>query len=99
MGKNKGKSKDSLEKAVALAYDNKETAPKVIAKGKGIVARNIIEKAIEKDIIVYEDKDLVNSLIKLELNETIPVELYEAVAEIIFYVYNLDIKKGRLYDK
>ncbi|MDR7856351.1 EscU/YscU/HrcU family type III secretion system export apparatus switch protein [Tissierella sp.] len=99
MENNKSKSKENLEKAVALAYDNRETSPKIIAKGQGIVARNIIEKAVAEDITVYEDKELVNSLIGLEINEKIPVELYEAVAEIIFYVYNLDIKKGRLYDK
>lgn len=99
MKKNDLDIKKNIEKAVALSYDTIDTAPKIVAKGEGIVARNIIEKATENDITIYEDKELVNSLIGLEIDDQIPVELYEAVAEIILYVYNLDIKKGRLYDK
>ena len=89
------KKKTNKEKAVALSYDPSESVPKVIAKGEGIIARNIIEKGKEEDIVIYEDKNLVDSLIGLDINEKIPEELYEAVAEIIFYVYNLDIEKGR----
>lgn len=84
-----------LDKAVALSYSIEETALRVIAKGEGIIARNIIEKAKEEDIVIYEDKELVDTLINLNINEDIPEELYEAVAQIIFYVYNLDIEKGR----
>jgi len=89
------KDKKNINKAVALAYNIDETAPKVIAKGEGIIARNIIEKGLEENITIYEDHDLVDSLIGLEINDEIPIELYEAVAEIIFYIYNLDIDKGR----
>lgn len=85
----------NLDKAVALSYNIDESAPKVVAKGEGIIARNIIEKAKEEDIVIYEDKNLVDTLIGLNINEDIPEELYEAVAQIIFYVYNLDIEKGR----
>ena len=84
-----------IDKAVALSYDSSESVPKVIAKGEGIIARNIIEKGKDENIVIYEDKNLVDSLIGLDINDTIPEELYEAVAEIIFYVYNLDIEKGR----
>lgn len=83
------------DKAVALSYDQSNSVPRVVAKGEGLVARNIVEKGIEEDIVIYEDKDLVDSLISLDLDEEIPEELYEAVAEIIFYVYKLDIDKGR----
>lgn len=95
MKKDKRVNKKNINKAVALSYDSKETAPKVIAKGEGIIARNIIEKGLEENIAIYEDCNLVDSLIGLEINDEIPVELYEAVAEIIFYIYNLDIDKGR----
>ena len=95
MEKNKKINKKNINKAVALSYDKDETAPKVIAKGEGLIARNIIEKGLEENITIYEDGDLVDSLIGLEINDEIPVELYEVVAEIIFYVYNLDIDKGR----
>ena len=94
MNKKKDMNKKT-DKAVALSYDPSESVPKVIAKGEGLIARNIIEKGKEEDIVIYEDKNLVDSLIGLDINETIPEELYEAVAEIIFYVYNLDIEKGR----
>lgn len=94
MNENKLSNKN-IDKAVALSYEPSESVPKVIAKGEGIIARNIIEKGKEENIVIYEDKNLVNSLIGLDINDNIPEELYEAVAEIIFYVYNLDIKKGR----
>ena len=94
MNKKKNINKE-IDRAVALAYNPSESVPKVIAKGEGIVARNIIEKGKDEDIVIYEDKNLVDSLIGLDINDTIPEELYEAVAEIIFYVYNLDIEKGR----
>lgn len=95
MGKDKRMNKKNINKAVALSYNRDETAPKIIAKGEGLIARNIIEKGLEKNITIYEDADLVDSIIGLEINDEIPVELYEVVAEIIFYVYNLDIDKGR----
>ncbi len=85
--------KDKSKKAVALSYNPSEAAPKIIAKGQGLIARNIIEKGKDEDIVIYEDRNLVESLINLDIDEKIPEELYEAVAEIIFYVYNLDSKK------
>lgn len=91
----KKKYSEKIDRAVALSYNPSESVPKVVAKGEGIVARNIVEKGKDEDIVIYEDKNLVDSLIGLDINDTIPEELYEAVAEIIFYVYNLDIEKGR----
>ena len=90
--------KNKSSKAVALAYFREDSAPKVVAKGQGLVAEKIIEKAKEEDIYIYEDEKLVESLIDLEVNEEIPEQLYEAVAEIIFYIYNLDIQKGKTYE-
>lgn len=82
------------KKAVALQYDmDTDPAPKVVAKGQGTIADNLIEKAIEHDVEVYEDKKLVESLFGLEINEEIPEELYQAVAEIIFYIYSADERK------
>lgn len=94
MEENKNISK-KRDKAVALSYDQGESAPKVVAKGEGLIARNIVEKGKDEDIVIYEDANLVDSLIDLNVNEEIPEELYEAVAEIILYIYNLDIEKGR----
>jgi flagellar biosynthesis protein len=86
-------------KAVALSYKEGYNAPKVVAKGKGIVADNIIERAKEKDVHIYKDEELVDQLMKLDLNEEIPPSLYEAVSKIILFVYQLDKEKEEMYEK
>jgi len=92
------KTKIPIDKAVALSYNSDDGAPKVIAKGLGLIAKSIVEKGIEENVAIYEDPNLINTLIGLEINEEIPEELYEVVAEIIFLVYNLDTQRGRLND-
>ncbi|WP_026674299.1 EscU/YscU/HrcU family type III secretion system export apparatus switch protein [Alkalihalobacterium bogoriense] len=84
--------KETLKKqAIALQYDEKkDQAPKVVAKGKGLVADEIIAKAKEHHLPIQEDPNLVELLSKLEINETIPVELYEVVAEVFAFVYQID---------
>lgn len=80
---------DDLNKeAVALRYNRKkDSAPKVVAKGKGVVAKNIIELAKENGISIREDADLVQILSKIDINEEIPPKLYKAVAKILVFVY------------
>ncbi|MCG4585532.1 EscU/YscU/HrcU family type III secretion system export apparatus switch protein, partial [Anaerosalibacter bizertensis] len=73
-----------------------DTAPIITAKGKGYVAENIIKKGKEEKIEIYEDKELLNDLMKIEIGQEIPPELYDVVAQIITYVYYLDKKKGDL---
>ncbi|MDN4494228.1 EscU/YscU/HrcU family type III secretion system export apparatus switch protein [Ureibacillus aquaedulcis] len=81
------------KEAIALNYNpESNNSPTVIAKGKGKIADNIIEKAALNDIPVYEDKNLVELLGNLDLNEAIPEELYEAVAEVFAFIYRLDRK-------
>ncbi|WP_226681259.1 EscU/YscU/HrcU family type III secretion system export apparatus switch protein [Sutcliffiella horikoshii] len=85
-------SKDIIKrkKAVAIKYEqNKSVAPVVQAKGAGLVAENILEEAKKHKIPIQEDQALLEILMELELNETIPEELYEVVAEVLAYVYNL----------
>jgi len=78
---------EKVKKAVALRYDSEESrAPLVVAKGKGEIAEKIIKLAKEKGIPITEDKNLVEALIKLDLYEEIPPELYEAVARVIAFV-------------
>lgn len=78
------------KKAVALKYDQSKTvAPVVKAKGAGIIAENIMEEAKKHNIPLQEDGALLEILMELELNETIPEGLYEVVAEVLAYVYNL----------
>lgn len=80
------------KEAVALMYNPEENSPKVIAKGKGKIAENILQKAQEFDVPIYEDPSLVELLGQLDLNESIPQDLYEAVAEVFAFIYRLDRK-------
>lgn len=82
------------KKAVALKYEaEKDSAPKVVAKGRGYIAQKIIELARQHGIPMKEDDALVEVLSKLDIYEEIPVELYKAVAEILVFVYQI---KGRI---
>ena len=86
--------KKTIKKAVALQYTQDQIAPQVIAKGKGVLAENILNKGTEADVPIYEDRDLVESLLKMDLGENIPPELYEIIAEILIFVQDLDTLKG-----
>ncbi|MDH5161177.1 EscU/YscU/HrcU family type III secretion system export apparatus switch protein [Heyndrickxia sp. FSL K6-6286] len=82
------------KQAIALQYQSdKQKAPTVIAKGKGLIADQIIDTAKEKQIPIQEDRNLVELLGQLNINESIPEELYEAVAEVFAFVYRLDREK------
>lgn len=85
----------AVKKAVALKYDVEQNqAPKLVAKGKGHVAENILEAARKGQVPVYQNKSLVNMLMALELDKEIPTELYTTVAEILAYVYRIDKRRG-----
>ena len=78
-------------KAVALKYNkDKDAAPKITAKGRGIIAEKIIETAQAHDVPLHEDKNLVQVLEALELETEIPPELYRAVAEVLAFIYRLN---------
>jgi flagellar biosynthetic protein FlhB len=80
--------------AVALRYEAKEMeAPKVIAKGKDYVALKIREKAKEHGVVIMENKPLARALYEqTEIGDTIPAELFQAVAEVLAYVYRIKKK-------
>lgn len=77
--------------AVALKYEkNENAAPVVVAKGADLVALRIKEIARENSVPILENKQLARTLYaRVEINEVIPVELYQTVAEIIAYVYSM----------
>jgi len=76
------------EKAVALSYDpNRADAPQIVAKGKGALADRILEIAFAAGIKVRQDADLVEILEAVDLDREIPIEAFQAVAEILAYVY------------
>lgn len=85
------------KKAVALKYVPGESeAPVVVAKGRGKVAEAILDKAKENGVPVQEDAALVEVLSKLDLDEQIPSELYQLVAEVLTYIYRADrLASGR----
>lgn len=84
-------TKLARKEAVALTYDlNKSDAPILAAKGKGLVADEIIKRAKENEIPIQEDASLVEVLSKLDINEQIPENLYQAVAEIFAFIYRAD---------
>lgn len=82
--------------AVALRYRaERDPAPRLVAKGAGTIARRIREIAEEHRIMLVENPPIARMLWKTtELNEAIPVELYQAVAEILALVYRLRERKG-----
>ena len=78
---------DPQKLAVALEYERgSREAPRVIAKGRGLIAERIIALAEENDIVIESNPALAKALSGVELEEEIPVELFEAVAEIIGFV-------------
>lgn len=82
------------EKAVALKYEaTKNRAPKVVAKGQGKSAQNIIQLAKEHDVPLKKDENLVELLSKVELDEEVPPQMYKAVAEIFSFLYKLNKEK------
>lgn len=78
----------SLKKAAALRYNTeKESAPRVIAKGKGKSADNIIKIAELHNLPIKKDEDLIELLSKVELDKEVPDALYKAVAEVFSFIY------------
>ncbi len=82
--------------AVALKYEpGKDRAPKVVAKGYGLVARQIIQVAREHGVPVREDPELGALLARLDLGQEIPSELFSVVAEVLAFVYRMNYRAGK----
>jgi len=82
--------------AAVLKYDaGKDRAPHLVAKGRGGVAEKIIELAVKHDIPITSDPALVQVLSKLDIDQTIPEELYQAVAEVLAFVYRMNEERRR----
>jgi len=77
--------------AVAVLYDKDVSdAPRVVAKGVDFAARKIRETAKENNVHIVQDKQLARTLYAtVDIGQTIPPELYQAVAEILAFVYKL----------
>ncbi|HOX27968.1 MAG TPA: EscU/YscU/HrcU family type III secretion system export apparatus switch protein [bacterium] len=92
-------TKHDPAKAAAITYDvGKDVAPRVTASGKGMIAERIIALAREHGVPLHEDPTLVEMLVKLDLGDSIPYELYQAVAEVLAFIYRIErrAKEGLL---
>ncbi|XPV69951.1 MAG: EscU/YscU/HrcU family type III secretion system export apparatus switch protein [Halarcobacter sp.] len=81
---------NQIKKAAALKYDLEvDNAPKVVAKGKGEIAGNIIKIAQDNNIPIKKDEDLIELLSAIDIDKEIPPGMYKAVSEIFSYIYDL----------
>lgn len=78
---------ESRQAAVALRYADGDAAPVVVAKGRGVIADEIIRRAREAGLFVHESRELVGLLLQVDLDERIPPALYVAIAELLSWVY------------
>ena len=80
-------------KAVALKYKAYEdNAPKILAKGKGEIAKKIIEKAKKYDVPMFQNEEIANMLLSVEVGEEVPAKIYNAVVEVFIWLYKLEEK-------
>jgi len=83
--------KPEKKTAIAMRYDvEKDKAPMILASGRGPIADEILRIAEDNKIPLYEDPELAKLLSKIELDTEIPSELYVLVAEVLFFVYQMD---------
>ncbi|WP_028393546.1 EscU/YscU/HrcU family type III secretion system export apparatus switch protein [Bacillus cihuensis] len=79
--------------AAVIKYDNnQEVAPTIIAQGSGQVAKRIIELAQQNNIHMQEDESLIGTLLNIDLGESVPPQLYAAIAEILLLLEEIEKK-------
>ena len=83
---------DSRKQATALTYDtqNGDAAPRVVAKGYGLVAEMIVQRAKDAGLYVHESPEMVSLLMQVDLDARIPPQLYQAVAELLAWLHRLE---------
>ena len=86
-------SVEKIREAIALAYSQTDAAPRVVTKGKGLIAEQIIAKARESGVYVHESPEMVALLTQIDIDQHIPAELYLAVAELLAWLYKLENQK------
>jgi flagellar biosynthesis protein len=82
------------QQAVALSYRPEDGAPRVVAKGRGLLAEEIIERAKAAGVFVHESPELVSLLMQVDLDDSIPAQLYVAVAELLVWIYRLEAQSS-----
>lgn len=81
---------DPRASAVALAYETGQVAPRVVAKGRGLIAQEIISRAKEAGVYVHQSPEMVSLLLDVDLDQQIPPQLYVAVAELLAWLYRME---------
>ncbi len=81
---------DNRSLAVALTYAPGDAAPRVVAKGRGLIAEEIIKRAKEHGVYVHESPELVTLLQQVDLDDKIPPQLYVVVAELLAWLYQVE---------
>jgi flagellar biosynthesis protein len=81
--------------AVALSYREGLHAPKVVAKGYGLMAERIVAQARGAGVFCHDSPELVNLLMQVDLDEHIPEQLYRAVAEVLAFVHFVEQQAAR----
>ncbi|MBS0309456.1 MAG: EscU/YscU/HrcU family type III secretion system export apparatus switch protein [Proteobacteria bacterium] len=89
-------TKSYQQNAVAIAYLTGDTAPRVVAKGRGLIAEQIIARAKENQVFVHQSKELVTLLMKVDLDSHIPPALYRAVAELLAWLYHIESTQQKI---
>ncbi|NBT05197.1 MAG: hypothetical protein EBS54_00115 [Betaproteobacteria bacterium] len=84
----------TAQQAVALAYQSHAIAPRIIAKGTGLIAELILDKAKRAGIPLKAEPELISVLMQLEVDEFIPPTLYAVIAEILVWAYSLDPERS-----
>lgn len=87
------RAQSAAQNAVALAYQTGDLAPKVVARGRGLIAEEIIARAREHGVFVHESKELVALLMQVDLDQHIPPALYRVVAELLAWLYHIDASR------
>jgi flagellar biosynthesis protein len=76
--------------AAALSYRDGMTAPVVVARGRGLVAEEIVRRANEHGVAIQVSGNLATLLTQVEVGHAIPPQLFEAVAELLAWLYRLE---------
>ncbi len=92
---NKKDKRNLTKKSVALKYDKSEFAPKIIAKGRDLYSKKLLEIAQTNDVPIIRDNELADNLYQIDINEFIPDEFFEIIATI----YSFILKKKEIKDE
>lgn len=84
------KNDNDRREAVALAYRQSDAAPRVVARGRGLIAEEIIARAKETGVYVHESPELITLLMQVDIDQHIPPQLYRAIAELLAWLYRIE---------